>query len=78
MSDGATPGATDKCNASSTPRQRLGNEGATISLYTLSVAPALGGWVHANLVPMPTTFGGSSYAGGASPLALTDRFGGLS
>ncbi len=48
--EGATPGAT--------PRQRPVNGGATHTPYTPSVAPALGGWVHAanggrHLVPMP-------------------------
>ena len=39
--EGTTPGAT--------PVQRPCNGGATHTPYTPSVAPALGGWVHANL-----------------------------
>lgn len=41
--EGATPGAI----LSATPRQRPVNGGAIYTPYTPSVAPALGGWVHA-------------------------------
>lgn len=57
-SKGATPGAILSATPGATPRQRPVNGGATHTPYTPSVAPALGGWVHAanggrHLVPMP-------------------------
>jgi hypothetical protein len=57
-SKGATPGAILSATPGATPRQRPVNGGATHTPYTPSVAPALGGWVHAanggrDLVPMP-------------------------
>ena len=56
--EGATPGAILSATPRATPRQRPANGGATHTPYTPSVAPALGGWVHAanggrDLVPMP-------------------------
>lgn len=57
-SKGATPGAILSATPGATPRQRPVNGGAIYTPYTPSVAPALGGWVHAanggrHLVPMP-------------------------
>lgn len=46
-SKGATPGAILSATPGATPRQRSVNGGATHTPYTPSVAPALGGWVHA-------------------------------
>lgn len=54
-SKGATPGAILSTTPGATPRQRPVNGGATHTPYTPSVAPALGGWVHA-------TNGGRGYA----------------
>ena len=44
---GTTPGATLSTTPGATPRQPPANEGATYSPNTPSVAPALGGGVHA-------------------------------
>lgn len=60
--EGATPGAILSATPGATPRQRPVNGGATHTPYTPSVAPALGGWVHAenggrDLVPMPGSCG---------------------
>jgi len=49
-SKGATPGAILSATPGATPRQRPVNGGATHTPYTPSVAPALGGWVHAPIV----------------------------
>ncbi len=46
-SKGATPGAILSATPGAAPRQRPGNEGAIYTPYTPSVAPALGGRVHA-------------------------------
>ena len=73
---GATPGATLSATPGATPRQRPVNGGATYTPYTPSVAPALGGWVHAvtygqKLVPiLPfNTLGATS--GRAYPFATS-------
>jgi hypothetical protein len=44
---GATPGAILSATPCATAVQRPVNGGATHTPYTPSVAPALGGWVHA-------------------------------
>ena len=56
--EGATPGAILSATPGATARQRPVNGGAAHTPNTPSVAPALGGWVHAtnggrDLVPMP-------------------------
>lgn len=48
-SEGATPGAILSATPGATPRQLPVNGGATHTPNTPSVAPALGGWVHAVL-----------------------------
>lgn len=50
---GATPGAILSATTGATPRQHLVNGGATHTPYTPSVAPALGGWVHASVEVRP-------------------------
>lgn len=74
-SKGATPGAILSATPGATPRQRPVNGGATHTPYTPSVAPALGGWVHAanggrHLVPMPPFLGGSGTGGWTCAFAL--------
>lgn len=73
MSNGATPGAILSATPGATPRQRPVNGGATHTPYTPSVAPALGGWMHAanggrHLVPMPP------FRGGQEIVVLTSAF----
>ncbi len=61
---GATPGAILRATPGATPRQRPGNGGATHTPNTPSVAPALGGSVHAtaalpfSAIPTPAEGGG--------------------
>lgn len=74
-SKGATPGAILSATPGATPRQRPVNGGATHTPYTPSVAPALGGWVHAanggrHLVPMPPFLSGQETGGLTCAFAL--------
>lgn len=74
-SKGATPGAILSATPGATPRQRPVNGGAIYTPYTPSVAPALGGWVHAHnggrhLVPMPPFLGGQETVGWTFAFAL--------
>lgn len=73
--EGATPGAILSATPGATPRQRPVNGGATHTPYTPSVAPALGGWVHAanggrHLVPMPPFSSGYETGGLTCAFAL--------
>lgn len=73
--EGATPGAILSATPGATPRQRPVNGGATHTPYTPSVAPALGGWVHAanggrHLVPMPPFLSGCLTGGLTCAFAL--------
>lgn len=74
-SKGATPGAILSTTPGATPRQRPVNGGATHTPYTPSVAPALGGWVHAtnggrHLVPVPPFPSGYETGGLTSAFTL--------
>lgn len=73
--EGATPGAILSATPGATPRQRPVNGGAIYTPYTPSVAPALGGWVHAaddgrHSEPMPRIGEGAVFGVLAFPFAL--------
>ncbi len=78
---GATPGAILRATPGATPRQRPGNGGATHTPNTPSVAPALGGSVHAtaalpfSAIPTPAEGGGANVQHDPRPRPAAPPFG---